>query len=342
MLTEWIKAPADADYARAKAWLLAGDVVAFPTETVYGLGAYVGSEAGLARIFEAKGRPSDNPLIVHVAPGMDLSEIVREFPPEAQALADRFWPGPMTMILRKNPKLSDTVTARLDTVAVRMPSHPMAMALLQKTGLPIAAPSANTSGRPSPTSAAHVYEDMSGRIPMLLDGGPCAVGLESTIIDLSERPFCVLRPGAITLEALREVLGDVYMDPGLTVGADVTPKAPGMKYRHYAPKGELWMATGTPDEQRAKIQKALADACGRGRRGVLTTKEHATDFTAEVVLCLGSRQAPDEMAAHLFDCLRRFDEMGCDVIFAETMDWTGIGTAVMNRLKKAAGGQTLS
>ncbi len=344
METRWVKMEeteeAEEGYAEAIRLLLAGQNVAFPTETVYGLGGYIGTEEGLRGIFQAKGRPSDNPLIVHVYPGYDISQVAREVPASAESLMARYWPGPMTLILKKAEGLSPLITAGLDTVAVRMPSHPVALELMRRGQIAIAAPSANLSGRPSPTTAAHVYEDMKGRIPLILDGGPCEIGLESTIIDMTVNPPMVLRPGGLTLEEIAEVLPDVRMDPGLTVQKDVVPKAPGMKYRHYAPKAPMWMALGTPDAQETQIRQGLQEAKGL-RRGVLTVDEHCRDYDAEVVLSLGSRRDPEGMAAHLFDALRRFDEEQCEILFTETIGSEGIGNAFMNRLRKACGGKTL-
>jgi L-threonylcarbamoyladenylate synthase len=331
---------AERGYKEAAEILRAGGNVAFPTETVYGLGGWTGSEEAVRGIFTAKGRPSDNPLIVHVCPGMDLSPIAVRIPETARELMHRFWPGPLTLILWKAPEVPDAVSAGLPSVAVRMPSHPVAMRMLEVCGLPVAAPSANLSGRPSPTTAQHVWEDMQGRIPLILDGGPCEIGLESTIVDMTVEPPMVLRPGGLPLETLREVVPDLRMDPGLGVAANVTPKAPGMKYRHYAPKAPMTMARGTPSEQEEKIRRALAQARGK-KRGVLTVSEHVKDYDAEAVLAIGSLDDPDEMAAHLFDALRRFDELECDVIFAETIPQKGIGTAYMNRLRKACGGSTI-
>ena len=344
MITELISmsVPEEAERGLAKAAELfeKGEVVAFPTETVYGLGASVRSEEGLRKIFEAKGRPSDNPLIVHVYPGYDLSDIVSDITPQARELMDRFWPGPLTLIFPKAPGVSDRVTAGLSTVAVRMPSHPVAMAMLQRAGVGIAAPSANRSGRPSPTTAAHVMEDMEGRIPLILDGGSAEVGLESTIVDMTVEPPMLLRPGGIPAEAVREIIPDLLIDPGLKPASDVTPKAPGLKYRHYAPKAPAFMALGSPDEQETAIRKALEEASGK-KRGVLTTNEHAGDYDAETVISVGAASSKAEMSAHLFDALRQFDHEGCEVIFCETTTETGLGLAYMNRLRKACGGKTL-
>ncbi len=344
MKTQWVRMedPEEArfGYEEAARLLRAGENVAFPTETVYGLGGYIGSAQGIAGIFRAKGRPSDNPLIVHVYPGYDLSQVAQNISEQARELMRRYWPGPMTLILEKAEGVSDAVSAGLPTVAVRMPNHPVALRMMEQAGLAVAAPSANTSGRPSPTTAAHVYEDMNGRIPLILDGGACEIGVESTIIDMTVEPPMVLRPGGLTLEKVREVIPNVAMDPGLKVDASVTPKAPGMKYRHYAPKAEMYMAVGTAEEQEAAIRQALESAKGK-KRGVLTVDEHQKEYEAEVVIAIGSRKSPDEMAAHLFDALRRFDEEQCEILFTESITTEGIGAAFMNRLRKACGGKTL-
>ena len=334
----------DEDLRRAGGIIRAGSLVAFPTETVYGLGADALNAEAVASVYEAKGRPSDNPMIVHIADATDLYSLIKGgrsgISDDASKLITNLWPGPLTMVFRKSSRVPDVTTGGLDTVAVRMPSNKTARKLIREAGRPIAAPSANLSGRPSPTTAGHVYADMKGRIPLILDGGACDIGLESTIVDMTVEPPMVLRPGGLPLETLREVVPDLQMDPGLGVAANVTPKAPGMKYRHYAPKAPMAMALGTPSEQEEKIRQALAAAQGR-KRGVLTASEHEKDYDAEVVLAIGSLHDPDEMAAHLFDALRRFDDLGCDVIFAETIPQTGIGTAYMNRLRKACGGSTI-
>ena len=317
-----------------------GGLVAFPTETVYGLGADALNAEAAAKIYAAKGRPSDNPLIVHIHDISQVYEIAEEVPDEAKAVMEKFWPGPLTIILNKKSCVPDGTTGGLHTVAIRMPSHPIARDFIRESGRMIAAPSANTSGRPSPTLASHVYEDMQGRIPLILDGGAVGIGIESTIIDMTVNPPMVLRPGGLTLEEIAEVLPDVRMDPGLTVQKDVVPKAPGMKYRHYAPKAPMWMALGTPDAQETQIRQGLQEAKGL-RRGVLTVDEHCRDYDAEVVLSLGSRRDPEGMAAHLFDALRRFDEEQCEILFTETIASEGIGNAFMNRLRKACGGKTL-
>lgn len=333
---------------KARNLLLEGQVVAFPTETVYGLGAYAYSQEGIRRIYEAKGRPSDNPLIVHIAPGFDLSAAAREVPAGADALMARFWPGPMTLIMPKNRQnIPDSVTGGLDTVAIRMPSDPSAMALLRYTGMPIVAPSANTSGRPSPTSALHVYEDMQGRIPLILDGGSCQVGVESTIVDLTEEKPLVLRPGGITLEMLREILPEVDLDPAVkavrSVDASIVPKAPGMKYRHYAPKGFLILTQEGPQEVARHLEEDLQKAPG-DRVGAIVSEEFWREMLAvspslesrAVWISLGSRSDMESVAHRLFAALRQADETGLTRFYGEAFSREGVGEAVMNRFRKAA------
>lgn len=345
METQWIRMddPEEAErgYQEAARLLRAGENVAFPTETVYGLGGWAMSGRGIDGIYRAKGRPSDNPLIVHVYPGFDLSRVASRIPASAKLLMERFWPGPLTLLLEKTEEVSSRVTGGLPTVAVRMPDHPVALKMMETAGIAVVAPSANTSGRPSPTTAAHVYEDLKGRIPLILDAGPCRIGLESTIVDMTVTPPMVLRPGGLTMDQIRQVIPDIRMDPGLAIAPDAIPKAPGMKYRHYAPQAQMYMADGEPEEQERQICQALSRAAGQ-KRGVLTVDEHQADYDAEVVLSLGSRKEPDRMAARLFDALRKFDEEHCEILFAETIPAEGIGEAFMNRLRKACGGKKLA
>ena len=328
----------------AKQLLSEGQVVAFPTETVYGLGAWAMSPEGVSRIYEAKGRPSDNPLIVHIAPGFDLEklQIVSKVPEAAAPLMERFWPGPLTLIMPKGEKISNRITGGLDTVAVRMPAHPVALQLIQSTGMPIVAPSANTSGRPSPTTAVHVWEDMNGRIPLILEGGECQVGLESTILDLTGEVPMILRPGAITQEMLEEVLPKVAVDPAVaqakSVGQAVVPKAPGMKYRHYAPKGKLIVTDADVVQMRKLLQQAVAEG---HRVGLIATRqltEELKDLPVEM-LCLGDRTNPEELAANLFGALRGADEKNVTVMYGEALLREGVGEAIMNRFLKASSEQ---
>lgn len=329
----------DEELKEASAVIRSGGLVAFPTETVYGLGGDATNPEASRKIYAAKGRPSDNPLIVHIADFSQLRNIVAEVPQEAEKLAEAFWPGPLTMILRKNDVIPYETTGGLDTVAIRMPSHPMARAFLQDSGCMIAAPSANTSGRPSPTTAQHVWEDLHGKIEILLDGGPVGIGIESTIVDLSEERPMILRPGFITQEMLSAVLGDVGMDPGLaSENSKQPPKAPGMRYRHYAPKADLTLVEGTMEEVISKINALTREAQAMGKSvGVLATEENKDCYVADHVIVIGQRQDEAEIARHLFDVLRQFDDLQVDLIYSESFVAAGVGQAIMNRLLKAAG-----
>lgn len=317
-----------------------GGLVAFPTETVYGLGGDAFDEKAAARIYAAKGRPSDNPLIVHIAETEDLTELCGNVPPAVYTLAGRFWPGPLTMIVRKNNRVPDTVTGGLDTVAVRLPDNPTARRLIKASGTFIAAPSANLSGRPSPTAARHVKEDLAGRIDMIIDGGDIEIGLESTIVDMTGKTPVLLRPGFVTAEMLREVVGEVLYDPALMSGVsgDVKPKAPGMKYRHYAPRAEMTLVEGAADAVVDKIKRLAKEAADGGKKvGIMVSSENREFFCEGEIICPGSRENTKEIAKNLFSALREFDERGVDIIYAETFSCEGIGRAVMNRLLKAAG-----
>lgn len=329
----------DEELKEASAVVRNGGLVAFPTETVYGLGGDATNPEASRKIYAAKGRPSDNPLIVHIADFSQLRNIVAEVPQEAEKLAEAFWPGPLTMILRKNEVIPYETTGGLDTVAIRMPSHPVARAFLQDSGCMIAAPSANTSGRPSPTTAQHVWEDLHGKIEILLDGGPVGIGIESTIVDLSEERPMILRPGFITQEMLSAVLGDVGMDPGLaSENSKQPPKAPGMRYRHYAPKADLTLVEGTMEEVISKINALTREAQAMGKSvGVLATEENKDRYVADHVIVIGQRQDEAEIARHLFDVLRQFDDLQVDLIYSESFAAAGVGQAIMNRLLKAAG-----
>lgn len=317
----------DASIRRAAALLRAGELVAFPTETVYGLGADALNAEASARIFAAKGRPADNPLIAHIAGESGLAGLIAGEPCAcARKLMRAFWPGPMTLIFPKSPRVPREVTAGLDTVAVRMPSHPVARALISAAQTPIAAPSANRSGRPSPTTAAHVLEDMEGRIPLILDGGPCEVGLESTVVDVTGARPRILRPGGVTLEMLEGVVGDVDVDEGVLhqLQAGSQARSPGMKYKHYAPKGEVTIVTGPRAAQEIARLYDAAD----GRAAILAFSQ--ADYGARRVYRL--KNAPGE----LFAALRQLDEDGMETIYAEDVPTTGVGLAVMNRLMRAA------
>lgn len=323
--------------------LRAGGLVAFPTETVYGLGADALQAEASKKIYAAKGRPSDNPLIVHICNMADLEQIVLEIPQVARILADKFWPGPLTMILRKNEKVPYETTGGMDTVAVRMPSNKTALALIREGGGYIAAPSANTSGKPSPTLAEHVYEDLKDRIPLILDGGAVGIGIESTIIDLTEDVPVVLRPGFITLEMLKKAIGEVRMDPGISAEhADIRPKAPGMKYRHYAPKAEMVLVEGAPEKVIEQIRKLAREQSSKGKKvGIIAAEETAGCYEQGVVLCIGARQDEEKIAHNLYKILRAFNAYDVDLIYSESFSTLQMGQAVRNRLLKAAGHQVI-
>lgn len=328
---------------KAAAIIREGELAAFPTETVYGLGADALRPEAAKKIYAAKGRPSDNPLIVHIAKWQDLLYIAKDVPKEAAKLAKAFWPGPLTMIVMKNEKVPYETTGGMDTVAVRMPSHPVALELIRESGCLIAAPSANASGRPSPTLAEHVAEDLSGRIPIILDGGEVGIGIESTIIDLTEETPLILRPGYITQEMLEEVIGNVRIDPGIIAEDSVIkPKAPGMKYRHYAPKADLKIVDGTEYAVISMINALTKEQQEQNKKvGVIGTDETAALYRGDLILSVGSREDEDEIARHMYRILREFDESGVDVIFSESFSTPRIGQAIMNRLLKAAGHQVL-
>lgn len=325
--------------ARGGAILRAGGLVAFPTETVYGLGGNALDANASKRIYAAKGRPSDNPLIVHIAELSALPLLVSEIPPKARLLAEKFWPGPLTMILPKSAAVPKETTGGLDSVAVRFPSDPIARALILAAGGYVAAPSANTSGRPSPTAAEHVEEDLGDAIDMILDGGPVGIGLESTIVDFTEEIPAVLRPGYISLEMLREVLGEVRMDPGLG-GCDdrIRPKAPGMKYRHYAPRAQLSIVEGPADAVVEAIGGFALEAEKQGCQvGIIAAEETKDRYPAGIVKCIGSRTDEESIARHLYEVLREFDRCQVSAIYSEAFYTPRMGTAIMNRLLKAAG-----
>ncbi|RXT09106.1 L-threonylcarbamoyladenylate synthase [Ammoniphilus sp. CFH 90114] len=319
--------------------LALNEVVAFPTETVYGLGANALSSSAVCKIFEAKGRPSDNPLIIHIAHRKDLDNLVLALPEKAEKLMDAFWPGPLTFILPRKEGIAPEVTAGLDTVGIRMPDHPIALALIEKAGVPIAAPSANRSGRPSPTTAEHVQEDLEGRIAGIVDGGPTGVGVESTVLDVTMDPPMILRPGGVTKEQLESVVGLVLLDPGLMEEED-KPRSPGMKYQHYAPQGEMWIIQEeTLEKQQETIRSLIGQAKESGRRvGVLATEETKHNYAeADVVVICGAREDLATVARSLYDALRSFDQQRIDYILAESFPSKGVGLAIMNRLNKAAG-----
>lgn len=318
----------------AAAILRRGGLLGIPTETVYGLGADALNEDAVSRIFLAKGRPQDNPLIIHVPDASWLERYCRDVPPAAYQLAERFWPGPLTMILPRRDIVPLQTTGGLETVGVRCPNHPVTLAIIEAAGVPIAAPSGNTSGRPSPTTAAHMIEDMDGKIDGIVDGGPCTVGVESTIIDLTVTPPRLLRPGGLPLESLRQVLGEVAVDKAVTglLAAGEHPRAPGMKYRHYAPHAPVTVVTGEPERSARRIQGLLSDTAG-----VICFDEYAPLFPGHIIHKLGPAADKSAQARHVFDALRTFDGTDVTEIFAQCPDDGGLGLAVANRLKKAAG-----
>lgn len=327
-------------YKKAGEILRAGGLVAFPTETVYGLGANALDSNAAQRVYAAKGRPSDNPLIVHICDMKALEELVSEVPDNALKLAKKFWPGPLTMIFRKKEIVPASITGGLDTVAVRMPSHPVASELIRQSGVYIAAPSANTSGRPSPTRAAHVVEDLSGKIDMIIQDDTVDIGLESTIVDVSGEIPVILRPGFITKKMLEEIVGQVMTDPAIMGGVKegVVPKAPGMKYRHYAPKAELTIVEG----ERAHVIKYINEQTFRleaeGKKVcVMATDESQSEYICRNIFSAGSREHEDEIGRNLFYLLREFDRLGMENVYSESFPDNNVGQAVMNRLIKAAG-----
>jgi L-threonylcarbamoyladenylate synthase len=329
------------ELAAAAALLRAGETVAFPTETVYGLGANALSAAAVDKIFQAKGRPSDNPLIVHIAHREDLDKLALEVPESAKRCMDVFWPGPLTLILPCREGVPGNVTAGLSTVGIRMPDHETALQLIDLAGVPLAAPSANRSGRPSPTTADHVLEDLTGRIAGVVDGGPSGVGVESTVLDCTGQVPMILRPGGVTLEMLSEVLGEVRVDPALTSEA-LRPKSPGMKYAHYAPRAKMFLVEG--DGAVEEIGRLIEQGVAAGKQiGVLTTVEHQGLFSEKAVVRIcGSRADLASVAAGLYEAIRSFDHTDVDVIYSETFPEQGVGLAIMNRLRKAAGQRVIT
>ncbi len=339
-------------YEKAAKVLKDGGLVAFPTETVYGLGGNALNPEASAKIYAAKGRPSDNPLIVHVSDVDMVEGLVKKIPKAAKDLMEAFWPGPLTIILKAGDAVPRQTTGGLDTVALRMPNHPVALELIKKSGLPIAAPSANASGRPSPTKAAHVMEDLSGRIDMVLDGGEVEIGVESTIVDLTGDTPQILRPGYITKEMLESVVGSVGIDPavahineGQLISSAEPPKAPGMKYRHYAPKAPLTLVTGSSREVEKELKKLAGEAKRSGKRvGIICSDTAKLEPFADKVYHVGKREDRASQARLIYDVLRRCDEDELDVIFADDFgldEDTGLGYAVQNRLMKAAGGHVI-
>lgn len=346
----WPSDVLETSLVEAASILREGGLVAFPTETVYGLGANALCEQAVARIFEAKGRPGDNPLIVHIASMQELSSVVRSVPPSALLVAQAFWPGPLTVILPKQERIPRAVTAGLDTVAVRMPSHPVASALIRAAGIPIAAPSANASGRPSPTLASHVWHDLAGRIDMLIDGGPAGIGLESTVLDLASDTPMVLRPGGVSVEQLRALLPDVRTlgeyGGSESDGSEGSARSPGLKHRHYSPRAPLWLFIGDVHAQASRIAEEAGVAREKGQRVGLLVSEDCARLLAHLTPDLhdsttteitGLRDDLSAIASSLFQSMRDLDAAGVDLILAESYPTIGIGLAIMNRLVRAAG-----
>ncbi|ABY95730.1 L-threonylcarbamoyladenylate synthase [Thermoanaerobacter brockii subsp. lactiethylicus] len=322
-----------------------GGLVAFPTETVYGIGANSFNEEAIKKIFIAKGRPQDNPLIVHIAELEQIYDLVKEVPQKAKTLMKKFWPGPLTLIFKKSQKVPYVNTAGMDTVAIRMPSNTIAHLLIKRAEVPISAPSANVSGKPSPTDASHVIEDLYGKVDVIIDGGKCDVGVESTVLDLTEKVPVILRPGAVTLEMLREVIGNVEVDPSLLKKPqeDLKPKSPGMKYKHYSPNAEVYIVTGDLEKVVKKIQELTEEQLKYGKKvGIMATVQTSTQYEKGEIIVVGDRNRPETIAKNLFEVLRQFDKKGVDVIFAESFEYDNIGLAIMNRLEKAAGYKEIS
>lgn len=322
-----------------------GKLVSFPTETVYGLGANGLCEDAVKNIYKAKGRPSDNPLILHISSIEELAPLVREIPKEAEICIKEFWPGPLTMIFKRSNLVPDCITGGLDTVAIRMPDNEIAREIIKYAKVPIAAPSANTSGRPSPTTAKHVIDDLYGKIDCVVDGGKCIIGLESTVLDLSEDIPIILRPGKISIEDLKKHLKEVSLDKSIIKQGEI-PKSPGQKYKHYAPKGEMYLYVGDRNKIAEEILKKAKEILKDNLKlGILATDENMTKYKELSDLIkiesLGSVESPETIANSLFDKLRYYDEIGVDYILAEGVDTSDIGMAIMNRLTKASGGNII-
>ncbi|WP_153720838.1 L-threonylcarbamoyladenylate synthase [Sporosarcina cascadiensis] len=325
-------------YEQAVDILKSGGLVAFPTETVYGLGAIATDEQAVQQIFEAKGRPADNPLIVHIGNKSDAAKYAAEVPEVAERLMEAFWPGPLTLVMEMKPGvIAKTVTAGMYTLAIRMPDHPVALALLQKLQLPVAAPSANRSGKPSPTEAEHVYHDLFGKIPLILDGGATGIGVESTVLDVTVTPPVILRPGGISKEQIEELIGTVHL-AAKPEDQTTTPRAPGMKYTHYAPEAPLFVIE--PDA--ARLETALNSIHRQGKRVAVIGPDELHTANADWYFSTGAISSHEAMAANLYKAIRQSDATEADVILAVETDLSGIGAAVMNRLEKASDGKRFS
>lgn len=321
-------------------FLSKGEMVAFPTETVYGLGANALDEQASAKIYAAKGRPSDNPLIVHVSNINQVKRLVKDIPDKAKKLMEAFWPGPLTLVFNKSSEVPYGTTGNLDTVAIRMPNHKVALSLIEYSDIVIAAPSANTSGRPSPTTAKHVMDDLSGKISMIIDGGSVGIGIESTIVDVTEDVPMILRPGYISKKMLEEVVGEVEIDKAILVPPtkDLKPKAPGMKYRHYAPKADFKMVRGERRKVAEYINNTAKDLIKKGFKvGVIASNETIDNYKYGDIVSIGSRKDEITISRNLYKVLRDFDDKEVDYILGETFEEDEFGQAIMNRLLKAAG-----
>lgn len=328
--------PAIAEAARI---LMAGEVVAFPTETVYGLGANGLCDEAVGKIFDAKGRPGDNPLILHISETQEIHELVSEFPEKARRLAEAFWPGPLTLVLPKSARVPERVSAGLSTVAVRCPKSEAARALIRACGFALAAPSANTSGRPSPTSAAHVFHDLSGKIPLILDGGECEVGLESTVLSLYPKPT-LLRPGLVTKEMIEGVIGEeVCVHEAVMSKINGETPSPGMKHAHYAPNAQVFVAKAeTPQDAAMKICEKYEEFASKGKKcTIFATIQTQTFYSSKNYVIMGDRDLPHAICARLFALLRSAEGAGFDVIFIESLKAKGAGLAFMNRALRSAG-----
>lgn len=318
-----------------------GKIVAFPTETVYGLGANALSPTAVEQIFKAKGRPSDNPLIVHISDKENVYELTENIPDKAAALMDKLWPGPLTLVFKKSPIIPSIITAGLNTVAVRMPEHPVARELIRLAAIPIAAPSANVSGKPSTTTAQHVLDDLDGKIEIVVDAGSSRVGLESTVLDVTVDPPMLLRPGGITPKQIEDIIGHIDIDKTILGKADKdnVPKSPGMKYKHYAPKAHVIIVKGENiNNQVKKICDLAVNKKREGKKlGICATDQTIDNYIGYEAISMGDRDKPETIASRLFSLLREFDDRGVEVILAESVDENGVGLAIMNRMVKAAG-----
>lgn len=317
-----------------------GGIGAFPTETVYGLGANALDGEAVKKIFEAKGRPQDNPLIIHIAKKEDIDKYVAEVPKFAEELIEKYWPGPLTIILKKKDIVSDITSAGLDTVGVRMPDNDIALKLIELSGVPIAAPSANISGRPSPTDIERCEEDLNGRVDFIVGSEKSKIGVESTIVDATGEHLCVLRPGGITLEMLKSIDEGVYIDKAIltTLDDNTKPKAPGMKYKHYAPKAKVKMVQGPINKMVEKIKEMVHNYIDEDLKvGIMATDETVSMYDEGIVKSLGTREDLTSVTKNLFEMLRAFDDLGVDIIITEAFEEKGLGVAIMNRLKKSCG-----